>query len=57
MEILIVVGALVHHHRGVEMAYLATKPSSRDASLVDILAISTNMLHKPDEPRFDTGSC
>ena len=32
----------------VEIANLATKPTSRDDDLVAILAISTNMLHKPD---------
>ena len=32
----------------VEMANLATKPSSRDDVLVARLAISTNMLHEPD---------
>ena len=30
------------------MDHLATKPSSRDYGLVAILAISTNMVHKPD---------
>ena len=40
-----------------EMANISTKPSSRDNGLVDILSISTNMLHKPDGPRFDTGDC
>ena len=32
----------------VDMAKIATKPSSRDDGLVDRLSISTNMLHKPD---------
>ena len=35
------------------MANLATKPSSRDDGLVARLAISTNMLHKPDAPGLD----
>ena len=39
------------------MANLATKPSSRDDGLVDILSISTNMLHEPDGPCFDAESC
>ena len=33
------------------MANLATKPSSCDDGTVARLAISTNMLHKPDGPR------
>ena len=41
----------------VEMANLATKPSSRDDGLVARLSISTNMLHKPYVPRFNVGSC
>ena len=41
----------------VEMSNLATKPSSFDYGLVDRLAISTKMLHKPDGPRFDSGRC
>ena len=41
----------------VDMANLATTPSSSDDGLVARLAISTNMLHKPDGPQFDAGHC
>ena len=41
----------------VDMANIATKPSSRDDGLVDRLAISTNMTHEPDVPWFDAGHC
>ena len=39
--------------KSFETANLATKPSSRDYGLVARLAISTNMLHERDVPRFD----
>ena len=41
----------------VNMANLATKPSSRDGGLVARLAILTNMLHKPGGSQFEAGSC
>ena len=40
----------------VEMANLATKPSSRDYGLVDRLAISKNMLHEPDIYAYRSGT-
>ena len=39
------------------MANLATNPSSLDDGLVARLSISTHILHEPDGPRFDVGSC
>ena len=41
----------------VKMDNLATKPPSREDDLMDILAILTNMWHKPGGSRFEAGRC
>ena len=41
-------GSGVGDKDNAEVANIATKPSSRDDGFVAKLAISTNMLHKPD---------